>query len=268
MLDIPTVNDVPPKSAARPSPDAPAVILFDHVTLAFDEKVVLDDVSFTLRQGYLKLILGASGAGKSTILRLILGLLKADAGSIIVNGHAVHAMQERELMAVRAELGMVFQEGALFDSLTVRENVGFKLFEQTDMPIADVDAHTVATEQDLRTVRVKNLPARARDEVSDQAEVSIRVSGREHDVGEPLARIERVEARRLVEEGEVVLVLPGRMEHEAGVDVRSQPRHLEGQEAPVLIGREHGSARADPREAARRLGREMERGGRAPQYAA
>jgi phospholipid/cholesterol/gamma-HCH transport system ATP-binding protein len=138
-LDIPTVNDAPPKSAARPSPDAPAVILFDHVTLAFDEKVVLDDVSFTLRQGYLKLVLGASGAGKSTILRLILGLLKADAGSIIVNGHSVHAMQERELMAVRAELGMVFQEGALFDSLTVRENVGFKLFEQTDMPIADVD---------------------------------------------------------------------------------------------------------------------------------
>jgi len=115
------------------------IIAFDRVSLAFDDKVILKQVSFTLEAGHMKIILGASGAGKSTILRLILGLLKPDDGSISVLGQPVHAMREADLMGVRAQLGMVFQEGALFDSLTVRENVGYRLFEETKMPIADVD---------------------------------------------------------------------------------------------------------------------------------
>jgi len=115
------------------------VIVFDRVSLAFDDKVILTDVSFTLPAGHMKIVLGASGAGKSTILRLILGLLKPDSGAIVVSGHAVHEMKERDLMEVRAQLGMVFQEGALFDSLTVRENVGYRLFEETKLPIEDVD---------------------------------------------------------------------------------------------------------------------------------
>lgn len=106
------------------------IVVFDRVTLAFDEKVILDEISFTLKTGHTKIFLGASGAGKSTILRLILGLLKPDAGRIFVNGERVDDMTEDQMMAVRADLGMVFQEGALFDSLTVRENVGYKLFEQ------------------------------------------------------------------------------------------------------------------------------------------
>jgi phospholipid/cholesterol/gamma-HCH transport system ATP-binding protein len=115
------------------------VIVFERVSLAFDEKVVLSDVSFTLLPGHLKIVLGASGAGKSTILRLILGLLKPDGGRILVNGQRVDDMPESELMKVRANLGMVFQEGALFDSLTVRENVGYRLYEETDQPLAEVD---------------------------------------------------------------------------------------------------------------------------------
>jgi phospholipid/cholesterol/gamma-HCH transport system ATP-binding protein len=115
------------------------VIVFEHVSLAFDEKVVLSDVSFTLLPGHLKIVLGASGAGKSTILRLILGLLKPDGGKILVNGQRVDDMPESALMKVRADLGMVFQEGALFDSLTVRENVGYRLYEETDQPLAEVD---------------------------------------------------------------------------------------------------------------------------------
>ena len=106
------------------------IVVFDKVTLAFDEKVILDEISFTLKTGHTKIFLGASGAGKSTILRLILGLLKPDAGHIFVNGDRVDDMTEDQMMGVRADLGMVFQEGALFDSLTVRENVGYKLFEQ------------------------------------------------------------------------------------------------------------------------------------------
>lgn len=119
-------------------PGAP-VIVFDHVELAFDEKVVLRDVSFTLLKGHTKIILGASGSGKSTSLKIITGLLKADAGVVWVNGQRVDQLSEREMMAVRADLGMIFQEGALFDSLSVRENVGYKLYEETDMPIEEVD---------------------------------------------------------------------------------------------------------------------------------
>jgi phospholipid/cholesterol/gamma-HCH transport system ATP-binding protein len=116
------------------------IIVFDKVNLAFDDKVILREVSFTLQTGHTKIFLGASGAGKSTILRLILGLLKPDAGEIYVNGERVDGMSEDDLMAVRADLGMVFQEGALFDSLTVRENVGYKLFEELNWPMEDADA--------------------------------------------------------------------------------------------------------------------------------
>ena len=115
------------------------IIVFDKVHLAFDDNVILSDISFTLKTGHTKLFLGASGAGKSTILRLILGLLKPDAGMIFVNGERVDNMNEDQLRAVRADLGMVFQEGALFDSLTVRENVGYKLFEESDMPLPEVN---------------------------------------------------------------------------------------------------------------------------------
>lgn len=120
-------------------PGAP-VVLFDKVSLAFDEKVVLHDVSFTVRKGHTKVFLGASGAGKSTILKLMLGLLRPDAGAIWVLGHRVDQMSEAELMGLRHHMGMVFQEGALFDSLTVGENVGYKLYEETDLPLADVRA--------------------------------------------------------------------------------------------------------------------------------
>ena len=111
------------------------IIVFDRINLAFDDKVILRDVSFTLKTGHTKIFLGASGAGKSTILRLILGLLRPDSGQIFVNGERVDNMREDELMAVRGDLGMVFQEGALFDSLTVRENVGYKLFEEMNWPL-------------------------------------------------------------------------------------------------------------------------------------
>jgi phospholipid/cholesterol/gamma-HCH transport system ATP-binding protein len=116
------------------------VVVFDGVHLAFDEKVILRDVSFTLLKGHTKIFLGASGAGKSTVLKLILGLLKPDAGVVWVNGERVDQMSEREMMTVRADLGMVFQEGALFDSLTVWENVGYKLYEELRWPEDRVDA--------------------------------------------------------------------------------------------------------------------------------
>jgi phospholipid/cholesterol/gamma-HCH transport system ATP-binding protein len=121
-----------------PAHDRP-VVVFEHVKLAFDDNVVLKDMSFTLLSGRTKIILGASGSGKSTTLKIITGLLRADAGAITVNGHRVDQLSETQMMAVRADLGMIFQEGALFDSLTVRENVGYKLFEESDMPLEDAN---------------------------------------------------------------------------------------------------------------------------------
>jgi phospholipid/cholesterol/gamma-HCH transport system ATP-binding protein len=118
-------------------PHAP-VVLFDKVCLSFDDKVILQDVTFDVRAGHTKIFLGASGAGKSTILKLMLGLLKPDSGTIWVLGHRVEAMNEEQLMGVRHHMGMVFQEGALFDSFTVGENVGYKLYEETRLPLDEV----------------------------------------------------------------------------------------------------------------------------------
>jgi phospholipid/cholesterol/gamma-HCH transport system ATP-binding protein len=139
------------------------IIVFDRVSLAFDDKEILRDVSFTLQTAHTKIFLGASGAGKSTILRLILGLLKPDAGRIFVNGERVDNMTEDDLMKVRADLGMVFQEGALFDSLTVRENVGYKLFEESAMPIEEVNRRV---EEVLGFVRLGEFIDRMPSELS------------------------------------------------------------------------------------------------------
>jgi phospholipid/cholesterol/gamma-HCH transport system ATP-binding protein len=113
-------------------------VVFENVSFAFDELVILRNVSFTVTEGRLRFLLGASGSGKSVLLKLVLGLLRPDAGVITVNGRRIDNLPERELLGVRAEIGMVFQENALFDSLTVDENVGYRLYEESDMPIAQV----------------------------------------------------------------------------------------------------------------------------------
>jgi phospholipid/cholesterol/gamma-HCH transport system ATP-binding protein len=139
------------------------IVVFDGVSLAFDDKEILRSVSFTLKTGHTKIFLGASGAGKSTILRLILGLLKPDAGRIFVNGERIDDMKEDDLMKVRGDLGMVFQEGALFDSLTVRENVGYKLFEESDAPLDEVNRRV---EEVLGFVRLGEFIDRMPSELS------------------------------------------------------------------------------------------------------
>jgi phospholipid/cholesterol/gamma-HCH transport system ATP-binding protein len=128
--------------AARPArqPQATNAIEFDRVSLAFDDHVVLDDLSFTVPRGDMRILFGASGAGKSVILKLTLGLLRPDDGEIRVNGLRVDQLTERELLKMRADIGMVFQENALFDSLTVAENVGFRLNEERQLTDDQIDA--------------------------------------------------------------------------------------------------------------------------------
>ena len=118
--------------------DESLAVAFEHVSLAFDDLVVLRDLSFSVRRGSMRILLGASGAGKSLVLKLILGLLRPDEGTILVNGRRITEMDERDLLTLRADVGMVFQENALFDSLTVAENVGYRLYEESDMGLDEV----------------------------------------------------------------------------------------------------------------------------------
>ncbi|HMM79376.1 MAG TPA: ATP-binding cassette domain-containing protein [Pyrinomonadaceae bacterium] len=111
------------------SPVIPA-IEFRDVELAFDDRVILDGINFTVRRGETKIVLGGSGSGKSTIIKLILGLLRADAGTILVDGEDITNADEQELTEMRKKIGMVFQEGALFDSLSVYDNVAYRLAEE------------------------------------------------------------------------------------------------------------------------------------------
>jgi len=131
-------RSAPVATTRRAEVRATPAVVFDRVSFAFDEQVVLQDISFAVPKGSMTILLGPSGAGKSIVLKLILGLLKPDSGRILVNGERIDTMREEELMRVRAGIGMLFQESALFDSISVAENVGYRLYEETDMPEADV----------------------------------------------------------------------------------------------------------------------------------
>ncbi len=128
-------------------------IIFEEVVKSFEGKTVLDGISFELRRGETKVLLGVAGAGKSTILKLTLGLLKPDAGNIYVLGQPVSQMKEEDLFELRDRIGMVFQESALFDSLTVEGNVAYRLLQEGD--ISPEDAHTRVIEA-LRFVELEN----------------------------------------------------------------------------------------------------------------
>jgi phospholipid/cholesterol/gamma-HCH transport system ATP-binding protein len=135
LLDDTIHTSAPPEEAGieEPIDDRQRVvpaIEFRDVELAFDEKVILDKVNLTVRRGETKIVLGGSGTGKSTIINLVLGLLKPDGGRIYIDGEDITDYDEPEMMQVRKKIGMVFQEGALFDSLSVYENVAYRLHEE------------------------------------------------------------------------------------------------------------------------------------------
>src|ERR1700745_142798 len=116
--------------AAEHQPPSSDAIVFQNVELAFGSRVVLDGISFRLSHGETKAIFGVAGSGKSTILKLALGLLKPDSGCITVLGEEVSSMKEEDLFQLRRRVGMVFQESELFDSLTVEQNVSYRLREE------------------------------------------------------------------------------------------------------------------------------------------
>jgi phospholipid/cholesterol/gamma-HCH transport system ATP-binding protein len=105
-------------------------IVFEKVSIGFEGNPVLEEISFSLEHGETKILLGVSGSGKTLILKLALGLIKPDSGRIYVLGHEITQLKEDDLFALRRMIGMVFQESALFDSLSVEENVAYRLFEE------------------------------------------------------------------------------------------------------------------------------------------
>lgn len=116
-----------------------SAVAFEDVYVSFEENAVLRGVTFQLPLGETKALFGVAGSGKSTILKLTLGLLQPDSGRITVLGNEITEMRERDLFPLRGRLGMVFQESALFDSLTVRENVAFRLIEEHGVYDDDAD---------------------------------------------------------------------------------------------------------------------------------
>jgi phospholipid/cholesterol/gamma-HCH transport system ATP-binding protein len=133
----------PPTAIEQSMPSQPDgaadIVVFENVSIAFDENRVLDGISFRLAKGETKAIFGVAGSGKSTILKLALGLIKPDAGHIYVLGDDVTQMTEDGLFELRRKIGMVFQESALFDSLPVRDNVAFRLLEEGNVPDEEVE---------------------------------------------------------------------------------------------------------------------------------
>ena len=127
-----------PDQEQAPITDAGPVVVFRNVTIAFDGPPVLEDVSFSIAPGETRVLLGPAGVGKSVLLKLVNGLLRPDQGSILLFGEEISHMPEQQLFPLRTRIGMVFQEGALFDSLSVRDNVAYQLIQE-QVPDAEID---------------------------------------------------------------------------------------------------------------------------------
>ncbi len=136
-IDLPVAESKPSLSN-----DPAMAIRFDDVAIAFDHPV-LEGVSFSLRRGETKILMGVSGTGKTLILKMALGLLKPDSGRIVVCGEEVSSMREQDLFELRRSIGMVFQESALFDSLNVEENVAYRLIEETGEVTDEIHARVL-----------------------------------------------------------------------------------------------------------------------------
>ncbi|HUX45044.1 MAG TPA: ATP-binding cassette domain-containing protein [Terracidiphilus sp.] len=125
-----------------PQPSAEPVLEFRNVSIAFSGPHVLQDISFRVKPGETRILLGPAGVGKSVLLKLANGLIRPDEGSILLFGQDISRLREEDLFPLRTNTGMVFQEGALFDSLTVRDNVAYQLIQE-EVPDDEIDARVM-----------------------------------------------------------------------------------------------------------------------------
>jgi phospholipid/cholesterol/gamma-HCH transport system ATP-binding protein len=146
---------------AQHDPKAP-VVVFENVSIGWEGNEVLKDISFSVNPGETRLLLGPAGSGKSVLMKLADGLMRPDSGRITVFGQEVSSMGEQALLQLRGSIGMVFQEGALFDSLTVRDNVGYQLMEN-HVPVEEVDKRVLEA---LRFVELEQTLAKFPSQLS------------------------------------------------------------------------------------------------------
>ena len=151
-----TEDHLPTATPAKP------IVVFENVSVTFDVKPVLNNISFTVREGETRIILGPAGCGKSVLLKLANGLLRPDSGTITVLGNQVSSMREVDLFKLRERIGMVFQESALFDSLSVEDNVAYRLHEDL---VPEAEAHRRVLEV-LRFVELDQVIAKFPSELS------------------------------------------------------------------------------------------------------
>jgi len=140
-------------SATAADPGEPMVGI-EGLEKAFDGKQVLQGVDLSVKPGETTVVIGRSGEGKSVLLKLIIGLIRADRGRIRVDGEEITRLPEKDLSRVRKKIGMLFQGAALFDSLTVRENVGFALDEERIVPGDEIESRVV---EELRRVQLEGI---------------------------------------------------------------------------------------------------------------
>ena len=145
------------------APDsADPVVVFENVSITFDIKPVLQNISFTVHRGETRIILGPAGGGKSVLMKLANGLIRPDSGTIRIFDEDITRMRETDLFKLRARIGMVFQESALFDSLSVEDNVAYRLHEDR---VPEEEAHNRVVEA-LRFVELENTIAKFPSELS------------------------------------------------------------------------------------------------------
>lgn len=148
---------IPVEATVSPQQNRSDTLLrFEDVSISF-EQPVLDKISFQLTRGETKVLLGEAGTGKTLILKLALGLLKPDAGRITVLGEEISAMPEQDMYPFRRKIGMVFQESALFDSLTVEENVAYRLIEETGQITDEIHARVLEALEFVELAQTYNL---------------------------------------------------------------------------------------------------------------
>jgi phospholipid/cholesterol/gamma-HCH transport system ATP-binding protein len=163
---MPTVPPSTPTTAPVPTHATPSnsdpIVVFEGVSITFDIKPVLEDISFNVAPGETRVILGPAGCGKSVLMKLANGLLRPDTGAIRIFGRDITQMRETDLYPFRSRIGMVFQESALFDSLSVEDNVAYRLHEEK---VPEAEAHT-RVEEALKFVELEQAIAKFPSELS------------------------------------------------------------------------------------------------------
>jgi phospholipid/cholesterol/gamma-HCH transport system ATP-binding protein len=158
---MPDTAAIAEQTPAKPQQTGP-VVVFDHVSISFEDKQILNDISFTVEPGETRIVLGPAGCGKSVLMKLVNGLIRPDSGSIQVFGEDVTKMREIDLYTLRGRIGMVFQESALFDSMTVHDNVAFRMMEE-EVPEQEVDQRVL---ESLRFVELEDAVNKFPSELS------------------------------------------------------------------------------------------------------